>query len=158
MKPEAQLCKDFMKLANTIPNMQYHERIENAVNTATPDWTYTCNGLNGWVEFKVAQAPALEKTCLTLTHWSKLQREWMQKRLTCPTVFLLLRVGEWDYLFDTHSMFTLESLAYCRLKLHPWRFKSGDPNFWDFKKLHLLSYKLQGIDNLKTQEEFYEEY
>jgi hypothetical protein len=153
MKPENKLSKDWNLLLNRVPRIDGHESIENGVSNGTPDKMFTIAGVNGWAELKVAKEPKRGSTCVKLPHWSRLQRQWMQARISCPNVFLVVRIGEWDYIFDTHTMFTIETTPYAQLKKHPWRIKLGEPKEWTHCKLLLLSDKLRGIDNLKQKEE-----
>lgn len=151
--PEKVLSKDWDRLMNRVPGMQGHESVENSRNNGTPDKSQTVLDVNSWAELKIAQEPKKDTTCVKLPHWSQLQRRWMQARMTCPTVFLVVRIGEWDYIFDTHSMFTIETTPYVQLKKHPWRVKIGVADFWGYRELQLLSDKLRGVDSLRIEEE-----
>ena len=113
MKPETRQRMDWVPIFNLTPGMQAHERIENSVQNGTPDYTYTLDGINGWIEFKVHK-PLKDplKKIGSLRHWSGLQREWMRARYLSPTVFLFLRVGAWDFILDTRNMFNVEEMRY----------------------------------------------
>lgn len=148
MKPEARLSKDWDLLMCRVPDMDGHESVENSVHNGTPDKTQTVMGIHSWAELKVAREPKRESTCIKMPHWSQLQRKWMQARVRCPTVFLVVRIGEWDYICDTDTMFTVETVSYRELKLiHPWRVKIGQVNFWTNTELVLLRDRLMGIKN-----------
>jgi hypothetical protein len=151
MKPEAKLSLEWDMLMNRLPNMDGHESIENTSNTGTPDKAFTISGINGWAELKVAKEPKKDSTCIKLPHWSKIQRLWMKRRLTSSTVFLVLRVGIWDYILDTHNMFNIENIPYGDLKKHIWKVQIGEHYFWNAANLLLFSNKLRGQDILKTE-------
>lgn len=145
--PERDMVSAWAKIFNRIPAMQHHERIENAVSNGTPDYAYCVSGVNGWIEFKCMSAPKKETTKLKVDHWKPLQRDWMKKHMYSPNVFLFLRVGDWDFVFDTHSMFTFEDLEYRELLFsHKCKFKVDEVNklLLNADILNLIKYKLKG--------------
>jgi len=117
MKPEAQQTKDWIKVFNLIPGVEGHERIENKIGNGTPDFAYCIEGVHGWIEFKVHPAPKRSTGKIgKIQHWKGMQREWMQKRYTSPTVFLVLRIGDRDYILNTHVMFSFEEMSLWELQ------------------------------------------
>jgi hypothetical protein len=157
MKPEKKLQKDLAKVLNRIPTVSGHEAIENGTACGTPDYAYTIGGINGWFELKVQDEPKDITKKLKIKHWTPNQRQWMKKRMLCPTVFLIVRIGEWDYIFDTKTMFFIENQCYAEImEYHPWRVKFSDQKFWSFIELSKLSAKLFGISTIKERKELHE--
>lgn len=149
MTPENRLKKDFAKRLNSVPGIQGYESIENTEATGTPDFAYTIRGEHGWIEFKYIPEPKRETTLIRLPHWTKVQRDWMRKREESPMIFLVLRVGEWDYIFDSDDMFKVESMTLGELKKHRWRVKFSDAKLWGNSEYCLLSDRLNGYDYFK---------
>ena len=148
-KPEAVICKQWCNLMNLVRDVQGHERIENSMGVGTPDYCQTIGGIHSWVEFKVSKEPKRDSTKIKLPHWTQSQRLWMKARVLCPTVFLLVRIGEWDYLFDSVNMFNIETIPYGELKKHRWRIKISDIGTWSASDIELLSSRLKGVDYLR---------
>lgn len=146
IKPEARLRRDWVKIFNMMPGMLAHERIENMADNGTPDYAYCVDGINGWVEFKVHKEPKdHSKKVSKIRHWTSVQRAWMQKRYTSPTVLLILRMGDWDFILDTHNMFSFEERPYSYWMLnHSWKINNKGGDVWNTMSLEGLRNKLKG--------------
>lgn len=154
MKQEAKQVQYWERVFNRIPGIA-HERIENKVKSGTPDYAYCINGVNGWIEFKVADGvPKRKETALKLGHWSGLQRVWMQARHTCPTVFFFLRVGEYDYILNTHTMFEIEQRPYSQILEDPniFKVKIKKVSDWSISELLEIGSILEGNRVVPPQE------
>lgn len=146
MKPESKLSRDWDLLMPRVPSMLGHESVENTRHAGTPDKSFTVCGINGWSELKVAREPKRGTSCIKLRHWSKLQRDWMLKRAPCLNIFLVVRVGEWDYILNTHEMFNFESIPYVEMQHHFWPVKIGVASFWGESEMRQLQSKLMGVN------------
>jgi hypothetical protein len=109
-KPEQKQYERWARLMHLLPGQVAYQRIENTVLSGTPDFAYTIDGVNGWIEFKVAHEPKKESTPVKLRHWSPVQRAWMTNRSESKTVFLVVRVGEYDFLLDYNEMILFETV------------------------------------------------
>ena len=145
MKPELQLINDFSKLLNRMPNCQGHGRIENSINTGTPDYYYTIDGIHGFIEFKVANLPKKTDKTIKLNHFTASQQEWFRVRLNSPTIFLICRVGEFDFIFDTSMIFQIDKIEINMLMAYNWKESFKNKTFWTNQNLLLLSNKLKGL-------------
>ena len=77
------------------------KRIENNVESGTPDVNYCINGKEGWIELKhVKEWPKGGTTPLKIKHFSPEQRNWINRRQKCGgRAFLLLQVENEYFLF-----------------------------------------------------------
>lgn len=76
------------------------QRIENAVDTGTPDVEYCHEGRQGWIELKVAKKPARAATPVRIRHFSKEQRLWHRDRVKSGgRSFILVQVEREYFLF-----------------------------------------------------------
>lgn len=154
LKPEDQQRLDWVKVFYRIPEMMF-ERVENKIGCGTPDMAYCINGINGWIEFKVqTKGPAsMHLKNITVEHWLGLQREWMRQRYLSPTIFLFLRIGDLDFIFDVHTMFRFEekTLGYL-IDNHKWIYRMEGQK-WSPLMLEVLKQKLLGVEIIRTKEE-----
>ena len=146
MKPEAQQRSDWAPILNSVEGL-VREPVENMIKSATPDEAYTLKGVNGWIEYKVGEAPKNHKRPIRkLSHWTGLQREWMRKRYLSPTIFLLLRIEDYDYILNTKEMFGIEDVPYNELKTeYSWRIPVNKiDDFWTLERMIYLKMLLLG--------------
>lgn len=71
------------------------ERIENRLNTGTPDVAYSMRKVHGWIELKfMPDSPRRIDKPLKIEHFTPDQRNWLHKHGTRGGhCFILLRVG-----------------------------------------------------------------
>ena len=146
MKPESELSKDFSLILNRISNVDGHEKIENSMCNGTPDYTYTIDGIHGFIEFKCCPMPKKDNTFINLKHWTEPQRQWMRNRFRSNTVFLIVRCGDYDFIFDTKIMFEVEKIPFGNLKNYAFNVSFKNKNYWKEVNLIILSNKLKGFN------------
>tara|TARA_R110002012_G_scaffold320022_2_gene542141 strand:+ start:565 stop:1002 length:438 start_codon:yes stop_codon:yes gene_type:complete len=98
------------RIFNNILGVMGHGRVENIGGNFTPDYQYCIDGINGWIEFKVYKLGVRRR--VGKIKWSQGQRDWMKERIGCPSVFLIVEIGDYDFIFDIDSMFTFEGNSY----------------------------------------------
>jgi hypothetical protein len=75
-------------------------RIENSVQEGTPDVNGCCNGIEFWVELKVAKMPKRSSSPVRVDHFTNEQRRWLFDRVSNGgRAYLLLQVDHEYLLF-----------------------------------------------------------
>ena len=130
------------RIFNNIPGVMGHGRVENISDNFTPDYQYCIDGVNGWIEFKVYKLGARRR--VGKIKWSEGQRDWMRERAGCPAVFLIVEIGDYDFVFDIESMFTFEGNSYEYL-VRNHSLKIRHDQYPSKKDLEKLRNKLKGV-------------
>lgn len=77
------------------------ERIENRLNSGTPDVSYSTN-VHGWMELKyLPAAPKKDSTVMQVRHFTPEQRNWITRHgRRTGLVFVFMRIASTFMLFD----------------------------------------------------------
>jgi len=99
MTRESALWEAFRKGLKLVSDVLHVTRIENSTELGTPDVNGCADGVEFWVELKVAKRPKLVKTRVAVDHFTQEQRFWLFERHKAGGyVFLLLQCGRYYYL------------------------------------------------------------
>jgi len=91
------------KLREALRGHGHFVRVENAVESGTPDINFCNNyGVDHWIECKhVAKWPTRNATALRVHHFTAEQRLWLAQRIKAGgNAWVLLQVGKDYLLFD----------------------------------------------------------
>lgn len=116
MTLEDKMVKKWSSILNQIPGQIAHGRIENPLMPGTPDYMYTLDGINGWIEFKICKTILKNNVISPIKHWNTHQRRWFLDRTMSPTCFLAVRFQDrknqyfkgMDCLFRVDTVFHFE--------------------------------------------------
>ena len=148
LKPEDQLREDWIPVFNKVIGLSHH-RVENKIGSGTPDYAFTTeNGTNGWIEFKCTKAPKLmllRSVLPSIKGWKGLQRNFMRDRAKSKSCFLLLRVGDTDYLMGTGDMFSIEVIPlHLFTESTPWAVPVDEIETMSYRNIANLELFLSG--------------
>lgn len=121
--------KQWSTLRDNIGTHWEAERIENRLNTGTPDVAYSMRGVHGWIELKfIPEAPKRSDKPLKIDHFTPDQRNWLEKHgKRGGRCFVLLQVGDEWLMFDHTAVREVGFVPMARLRqLDILQHKSGD--------------------------------
>ncbi len=119
MKPEQRMWASLNKSVGGLWDATRHEDL---LNSGTPDVSFGCAGVQGWIELKyIPEWPKHLGTIVAVKHFTPQQKAWLMRRGNMGgRCWFLLKVGQTEWLLYDHyslldigkgTQFTMRSRA-----------------------------------------------